>query len=184
MNYRPLTQETWPDFVDLFGAKGACGGCWCMAWRRTRADFENGKGAGNRRAMKNLVDRGREPGILLYRDGVAAGWCSLAPRNEFVFLQNARTLKPVDDQPVWSISCFFLRKQYRRKGLSSELLEAAADFARRRGARILEGYPSVPKSEKMPDVFAWTGLPGAFRKAGFVEVGGTGSSRQIMRRQL
>jgi GNAT superfamily N-acetyltransferase len=184
MDYRPLNKETWHDFVDLFGAKGACGGCWCMAWRRTRADYEKGKGEGNRRAMKRLADGGREPGILLYRDSRAVGWCSVAPRSEFVFLQKARTLKPVDDQPVWSISCFFLRKDYRRKGLSSELLEAAADFARRRGARILEGYPSVPKSENMPDVFAWTGLPGAFLKAGFVEVGGTESSRRIMRRQL
>ena len=66
LTFHPLTPERWDDFETLFGLRGACGGCWCMYWRRARPAFEKGKGAGNRRAMKALVESGTEPGILAY----------------------------------------------------------------------------------------------------------------------
>jgi GNAT superfamily N-acetyltransferase len=179
--WKPLAQETWDDFAGLFGARGACGGCWCMAWRLPRAQWEKGKGEANRRAIKKLCDSGRMPGILGYVDGAVAGWCSIAPREEFPVLQNSRTLRPAGSQPVWSISCFFIHKQYRRQGLSVKLLQAASRFVRSRGGRIVEGYPVIPKMTDMPDVFAWTGLPATFARAGFSACPTASKSRQVMR---
>jgi GNAT superfamily N-acetyltransferase len=91
-------------------------------------------------------------------------------------------LKRIDDQPVWSIVCLFIARPYRRKGVSVELVKAAADYVRKRGGKIVEGYPVEPRKDEMPDAFAWTGLASAFQKAGFVERARRSETRPIMRR--
>lgn len=178
---RPLTAARWPDFAALFGERGACGGCWCMLWRLSRPQFEAQKGAGNRAAMRRLVHAGAEPGLLAYRGGQAVGWLSLAPRPQFPGLGRSRLLKPIDDAPVWSISCLFVAKAHRRSGVSVALLRAAVAHAGRRGGTVVEGYPQQPKQDTMPDVFAWTGLASAFVAAGFHEVARPSPTRPIMR---
>jgi GNAT superfamily N-acetyltransferase len=99
-------------------------------------------------------------------------------------MARSRILQPVDVQPVWSVSCLFVAKPYRRRGLSVRLLNAAADYARRRGGHIVEGYPVEPRQGDMPDPFVWTGLASAFRRAGFTEVARRSETRPIMRREL
>lgn len=182
--FHPVTSARWPDMEKLFGARGACGGCWCMWWRLPRQEFVQGKGEGNKRAIRRLVAAGGTPGILAYSGGEPVGWCSVAPRESFPVLDRSRILKRVDDQPVWSVVCFFVAKKHRRQGLAVKLLEAAAAYAEERGARIVEGYPVEPKKGDMPDVFVYTGLASAFRKAGFVEVARRSETRPVMRRAL
>ena len=178
----PLTPERWDDFETLFGARGACGGCWCMWWRLARSEFERRKGAGNRRAMRALVRSGRVPGLLAYRGGEPVGWISVAPREEFPSLGRSRILKPVDDRPVWSVVCFFVRRDQRRSGLSLRLLKAAVDHVRRSGGRIVEGYPVEPRKADAPDLFLFHGLRTVFDRAGFREVARRSETRPIMRR--
>ena len=165
----PLTPQRWPDFEKLFGRNGACAGCWCMWWRLPAATWRARKGEGNRKAMQRLVKAGARPGLLAYADGQAVGWCAVAPREEYPRFATSRVLKPVDDQPVWSVTCFFIARVYRRRGITRQLLDAAAEFAMRQGGTILEGYPVEPRRDQ-PDAFVYTGLASAFRKAGFDEV--------------
>jgi GNAT superfamily N-acetyltransferase len=179
--FHPLTPERWPDLEKLFGERGACGGCWCMTWRLRRADFVKGKGAANKRAFQTLVASDAQPGVLAYAGEEPIGWCAVAPRQDYVSLGRSRVLAPVDDQPVWSISCLFVARPYRRQGVSVRLLKAAAKLAGERGARLVEGYPVVPYTATMPAAFAWTGLVAAFQKAGFKEVLRRSSARPIMR---
>jgi GNAT superfamily N-acetyltransferase len=87
----------------------------------------------------------------------------------------------VDEKPVWSVVCFFVAKPFRQKGMSIAMLKAAAEYARKKGAKIVEGYPIEPKKGKMPDVFAYTGLVSAFKQAGFKEVLRRSETRPIMR---
>ncbi|UCF79591.1 MAG: GNAT family N-acetyltransferase [Candidatus Eiseniibacteriota bacterium] len=181
LEFRPLSTEEWGHFEKLFGERGACGGCWCMWWRLRQREFESQKGEGNRRAMKRIVASGRIPGLLAFHRGMPVGWCSLAPREEFVRLEHSRILKPVDDRPVWSVVCFFVSKDYRRRGVSGRLLEAAVRYVKRRGGKIVEGYAVEPKKVRMPDLFAYHGLSCVFRDAGFKEVARRSPSRPIMR---
>ena len=154
-----------------------------MYWRRSAAEYERGKGRGNRDALRRLVAGGAMPGLLAYAAGAPVGWCAVAPRQAYPRLERARVLKRIDDRPVWSVVCLFVAKKCRRRGVSVALLEAAAAFAASRGARILEGYPVEPRGA-MPDAFAWTGTAAAFRAAGFREAARGSPTRPIMRRAL
>ena len=179
--FHPVTPKRWADFETLFGAKGACGGCWCMLWRLTRKEFEQQKGEVNRRAMKSIVASGEIPGLLAYSEEQPVAWCSVAPRESYPALERSRVLKKIDDEPVWSISCFFIHKDYRKKGLSVRILKAAVEYVKNQGGQIVEGYPVEPKKGKTADVFAWTGLASFFKKAGFVECARRSETRPIMR---
>jgi GNAT superfamily N-acetyltransferase len=182
--FHPLTPERWADFETLFGPQGACGGCWCMWWRLTHREFERNKGEPNRRAMKKLVGSGQIPGILAYQRGRPVGWCSVGPRKSFPRLERSRLLKRVDDQPVWSVVCFFVARSHRRQGLATRLLEAAVEYAERNGARIVEGYPVEPKRDRAPDLFLYHGPASSFRRTGFREVARRSDTRHIMRQTI
>jgi len=184
LNFHPLTPARWADFEKLFGKNGACAGCWCMWSRLTAAEYRQGQGARNKKAMRALVNSGEIPGILAYAGREAVGWCSVAPREAFPRLEHSRTLKRLDDKPVWSVTCFFVRKDYRDKGMTVALLEAASRYAKSKGGRIVEGYPVDWGDKRWPDAWAWTGFVGAFRRAGFTEVARPAKARPILRRVM
>lgn len=183
---RSLTPERWPDLEALFGPKGAYGGCWCMFFRLPRKEWSAGcadSGKANRRAFKRITDAGAEPGLIAYVSGVPVGWCATAPRREYGGLARSRMLQPIDDLPVWSVTCFYVARPYRRQGVTVALLEAAAKFVRRRKGRAIEGYPADPAA-RWPDAYAYHGTVSAFQKAGFVEVKRVSKGRAIMRRLI
>jgi GNAT superfamily N-acetyltransferase len=182
--FHPVDKNRWKDIEELFGERGACGGCWCMSWRLKPKDFEKQKGLGNKKAFKKIVYKNETAGIIAYFNGKPAGWCSVAPREEFIRLENSKVLAKVDDEPVWSISCFFIAKAFRRQGLSGELLKRVIDFCKKKKVKILEAYPVEPYSENIPAAFAWTGIPSAFEKVGFKVVERRSPKRPIMRYYL
>ena len=181
----PLTPERWSDFETLFGPRGACAGCWCMWWRIPRSEWTRGKGDGNRRAMRAIVQRGAFTGLLAYSGTTPVGWIALAPREDYPGLERSRTLKRLDERPVWSITCFFVARDFRRKGVTVTLLREAAAVARKKKASLLEGYPIEPrKGSVQADAWVFTGLAGAFRRAGFREAAAPTETRRIMRLEL
>jgi GNAT superfamily N-acetyltransferase len=180
----PLTPERWADFEALMGPKGGTGGCWCMLWRQSKAEHDTNAGEANRTAMKAIVERDEAPGLLAYEGDTPVGWISVAPRPAFPRLESSRVLKPIDDQEVWSVSCFLIEKTHRRQGIATRLLEAACDFVADHGGRIVEGYPIVANRPDYPDVYAWIGFDSVFKRAGFEEVAITSTKRRIMRKMV
>lgn len=179
--YHPLTPERWSDFAALFGKNGACSGCWCMWWRQTRAEFERRNGEPNRKAMRNLVDGGEVPGIVGYMNGEPVGWCSVSPREKYASLERSRVLARLDDEPVWSLVCLFVRRDRRGRGLARHMVEAAVEFAESRGATIVEAYPVEPRGRRLQAVSSFMGTPALFAAAGFVESARPSKSRVVMR---
>lgn len=181
----PLTPERWKDFEAVLGTHGGPGGCWCMHTRSTHKEYEASKGEKNRRKMLARVKSDQPaPGLLAYVDGRPAGWIAVAPRAEYPRLATSRVLKPVDDQPVWSVVCFMIHKDFRKQGLSTVLLNAAAKFAKKNGAKILEGYPILPVKDEVPAVFAWTGFASTFEQCGFEVAVQRSETRPVMRKTL
>lgn len=181
LEFHPLTLDRWKDLERLFGKRGACGGCWCMWWRLKRTEFERQKGEKNKAALKKIIRSGQIPGILAYSQGKPIAWCSVGPRETYPALERSRVLKRMDDKPVWSVVCLFVAKPFRQKGVSVSILRATVEYAKKNGAKIVEGYPVEPKKDRWPDAFVWTGLPSAFKKAGFKEVHRGSPTRPIMR---
>jgi GNAT superfamily N-acetyltransferase len=179
--FKPVTISEWPDMQRLFGPNGADGGCWCMWWRIKRSEFDHNHGEPNRRAMEAIIRSGEVPGLLAYLDTEPIGWCSVASREAFPVLDRSQVLKRVDDQPVWSIVCFYIAPDYRRSGLTRLLIEAAINYARSRGATIVEAYPVDPETSRVDPGQAFTGLIDTFRKAGFKEVARRSKRRAILR---
>jgi len=103
LKFQPATASRWSDLEELFGERGACGGCWCMFWRLPRKEWDAKRGAGNKRASRKIVISGQTaPGVIAYVGKAPVGWCAIAPRAEYVALERSRILRPLDDLPVWS----------------------------------------------------------------------------------
>jgi GNAT superfamily N-acetyltransferase len=180
LSFHPLTQNLWRDFEILFGKHGACGGCWCMYWKLRGKDYSENTGDSARQMQKSIVDAKVIPGLMAYSEGYPVGWIAIEPRSQYPKLAHSRTLKPVDDQEVWSITCFFVEKGHRHKGITVELLKAAVTHAQKNGAKIVEGYPvETSKNEAPPFIF--TGTASSFKQAGFKEVARYSPTRPIFR---
>jgi GNAT superfamily N-acetyltransferase len=182
LTFEPLSKDNWGKFVQLFGNKGACGNCWCMSFRLKKHDFDEGKANdGNKTAMKELVWDDKPTGILGFYEGQPIAWCAFAPREDYLKLENSRVHKRIDDKAVWSIPCFFIDKNFRRLGVSVELLKAVVKYAQHEKIKIIEAYPTIPTQEKLPDAFAWIGLYKSFDRAGFTIVDRTSKNRPMVR---
>jgi GNAT superfamily N-acetyltransferase len=187
--FHPATPERWSDLESLFGTNGANAGCWCMFWRLERAMFKKTKGEGNRQILKQVVEADEQPGILAYDESQAVGWCGIAPREKLAALENSRILKRVDDQPVWSITCFFMKKEARRRGMMEGLINAAVKHARTNGAQIVEAYPIDMQSPKLAgqtfnSYSGYMGVASVFRALGFEQVGQASETQLILRLDL
>lgn len=154
LEFHPLTPERWRVLETLFGERGACGGCWCMWWRVKRSQFTKQKGSGNKKAFRKIVSAGEPPGLLACAGGQPIAWCAVAPRETFPVLERSRTLKRIDEAAVWGVVCFFVAGPFRPQGVSVKLLKTAVQYAGKRGARIVEGYPAEARKGSMPEAFA------------------------------
>jgi GNAT superfamily N-acetyltransferase len=132
---------------------------------------------------KSIVDSGTSTGLLAYLHGEVVGWVAVEPRSAYPRLEHSRTLKPADDQAVWSVTCFFVAKKFRKNGFTIELLKAAVEHVRKQGGKIVEGYP-VDTKQDMPAPFIYTGTASAFQQAGFQEVARGSPTRPIFRYRI
>src|SRR5947208_5661171 len=180
LSIRPLTPDLWPALEDLFGKNGASNGCWCMYWRIGSA-YRKRPREKNKAAFREVVKRGPPPGLLAFVGDVVVGWCQLVPRDALPWLEAARRFQRVDDMPVWSLSCFYVRKGYRKQGVTSALIAAALKAAKRAKAPALEAYPL--DADKTPSA-SGTGYVSTFARAGFKIVACRMPPRPIMRHDL
>ena len=188
---RPVTADRWEDLAALFGPSGAFSHCWCTWWRQTATEFSSGieaKGAANRALMHDIVEAGAEPGMLAYRDGRPVGWISVAPRTQFGRILRSRRIGPdpeeAADDRVWSVVCFWIPRRERGRRVANDLLTAAVDHARARGARALEAYPVDTAGGRHPAANLFTGTLSMFQRAGFQEVDRPRGAQLVMRRDL
>jgi GNAT superfamily N-acetyltransferase len=174
---RELTPDLWPALEDLFATTGPVGRCWCMYWR-IGSKYRDRSPDANKEAFFSVVGEGPPPGLLAFDDELAVGWCQLTPRDALPALDRTPRLRRVDDTPVWSISCFYIRKGYRRQGVTSALIAAAVETARRGGAIALEAYPL--DGDLTPST-SHTGYASTFERAGFTTIARHVPARPIMR---
>lgn len=177
LTFHPVTPERLPDLRRFSEQHGKFRYCSCMRWRLTSGDYQHSTKESRIATLDDLVSHNTPVGILAYLDGEPVGWCSIAPRETYAALERYRALPCLDNQPVWSIVCFFIDSHTRRHGVTLGLLRAAVDYARSQGAQIVEGYPVEPG----PRLYTYMGAPSTFLRAGFRDVTPPGQLRQVMR---
>lgn len=194
LDIHPLTPDRLPDLASLFEQGGDPKWCWCAYFRVRSIDFSNVSKTRHRSILEHAVrdnaSEGRAPGLVAYDGGVAVGWISIGPRDDYERLVHSRILAPVDDKPVWSIVCFVVGRQSRGQGVARELLAAGISYAREHGARMLEAYPTeIPDGKRVPSADVYRGTLAMFERAGFEVVArrpvpGGDRDRPIVRRRL
>jgi GNAT superfamily N-acetyltransferase len=168
----------------MFETNAVTRGCWCMWFRLPLAEFRTGTGTRNRAAFKRVVETaGVPPGVIAYLDGRPAGWCAVAPRDDYPRIARSRNVRPIDDEPAWAITCFFVAKN-AGTGVTHRLIDAAVDLAKQHGAKLIEGYPVDPSRGPVDAESAYHGLQPLFERAGFTEAARRAPKRPIMRRRL
>ena len=182
LTIHPLTPELWPALEELYGKGGASNGCWCMYWR-IGSEYHKRPRDQNRRAFRAIVTNGPPPGLIAFDGERAAGWCQLTARDDLPWLHRARFFERVDDVPVWAITCFYVRRGHRGKGVMEALVAAALRAARRAHAPALEAYP-VETTREGCTTNVFTGTVAVFRRAGFRTVARRQPCRPIMRHDL
>jgi GNAT superfamily N-acetyltransferase len=181
ITFQQLSENNWRLFEELMGEKGGCGGCWCMSFRLSSREFTAHKHEGNKQLMHKIVAEGRPTGLMAVAGKQAIGWIALAPREDYIKIENSRTLKRIDSKPVWSITCFFIKKEFRKMGLSEIMINAAIEYAKENNIQTLEAYPVIPYNHEVPSAFLWIGVLSAFIKNGFTVVQRNGKSKAIVR---
>jgi len=174
---RPVDENNAADLARFSQRHGKFRYCSCMRWRMTSTEYRQAT-TQDRSDRLDALARGPAPaGVLAYLAEEPVGWCAVAPREHYRALERSRTLPRIDDQPVWSVVCFFVTSRIRRGGATRTLLDAAVEYARSRGAAVVEGYPVEPG----PRSYTYMGSPQTFRAAGFIDVTPAGQSRTVMR---
>ncbi|RZS66634.1 acetyltransferase (GNAT) family protein [Agromyces ramosus] len=188
----PAHDAPFDDVVAVFGTKGDPAHCWCQWYKIPGSDFRN---VGDE-ALRDLLEAqvragGAGPGLLAYDRDTPVGWCAVEPRPNLERLPHSRTIAggtpdpDFDDPSIWAVTCFVVPRAYRRRGVGRALAEAAVEYARARGARLLEGYavdPSARSGAPAADLFP--GTVTMFENAGFSEVARPKADRAIMQRRL
>jgi len=169
--FREVTADRWPDFERLFECRGGPKACWCMVWRATPEEARRTDGASRKAAFARRIAAGTTVGLLGYLDDEPVAWCSVAPRSTYRRLVDDGSA----DEGIWSIACFFVVRRLRGQGITQRVIAAASDFARSKGASIVEAYPVDPESPS----YRFMGFVPAFEAAGFCETGRAGTRRHV-----
>jgi GNAT superfamily N-acetyltransferase len=177
----PANEASWADLRAIFGTADYPAHCLCQRWKVTGwlwrdttleqrvAMLRAGTACGD-------PDAADTSGLVAYVDGEPAGWVAVEPRPAYPKLRTSRIPwrdrdEDKDDDSVWAVTCFAIRKGYRGRGLMYALANATVDFARRRGAGALEAYPMITEPGKE---ITWgeahVGVAQVFEEAGFVPV--------------
>jgi GNAT superfamily N-acetyltransferase len=162
---KPLTEDTWPDFAQLVEKhNGIWSGCWCLAFHQKGT----GSSSGNREEKERLVRERRTHAALVYGEGVAVGWCQFGPTDELPRIKHKRQyLLALTTLPDWRITCFFVDRDHRGKGVSAVALEGALSEIARLGGGVVESYPEDVEDRRVSGSFLYNGAVSLFERYGF-----------------
>lgn len=186
----PATLAQWHDVQSALTGGGDGRSCQCMWPVLPNKDWQTMSVDERERMLHDEIGAGPPPGLVAYADGQAAGWVRVGPRPIQRRIMRSRIVKdgsqePLEDDGVWAITCFSIRREHRGQGITRALLDAAGDYARRSGARVLEAYPIDTESgreTRSNDLYV--GALSTFTSAGFEVVAHPTPSRAVVALRL
>ncbi len=184
---RELNVDTYRDFEQIAEKQG---GCWCIYYQREKPlRGIRGKESKkiNKRDKKLLVKKGKSHAILVYSGETPVGWCQYGLREELPRIDAGRGYKkigPPTNEKLWRLTCFFVIREFRGKGVSKFALKKALESIKEQGGGVVEAYPVVSKKMAAVPEWRWFGTPSMFEREGFKQVGPLGTSMMLMRKTV
>jgi GNAT superfamily N-acetyltransferase len=191
----PANEASWDDLAAIFGTTDYAARCKCqrfkvVGWIWRDSTHEERVEMLRVQTACGDPDAAATSGLVAYVGDEPAGWVAVEPRTAYPKLRTSRVPwrgrdEDKDDDGVWAVTCFVVRKGYRGRGLTYPLAQATIDFAREHGAVALEAYPMITEPGKE---ITWgelhVGARQVFEDAGFKEVSRPTVRRVVMRIDL
>ena len=181
---KDLTPETWEGFAALGGKhNGVWGGCWCLTFH---PEDKPGTFDGNRDLKQHLVEVGVAHAALVYDGETCVGWCEYGTPAQLPRIYYRKQVESASDAlPDHRITCFFVDRDHRRRGVSALALRGALDLIAEAGGGLVESYPQeTAPGEKVNASFLFNGTRRLFEQAGFTYVRPAGKRHCVMRLQV
>lgn len=180
---KPLEESTWDAFANLVEKhKGVWGGCWCIGFHKKSDDpSEVGK---DHREMKHCrVMDGRAHAALVFDGDLAVGWCQFGPTRELTRIKHRKEYESkLQSLPDWRITCFFVDKHYRNRGVASIALQGALELISSLGGGVVESYPQDISGKKTAPGFIYNASLSIFERHGFEKDRPLGKSHWVVRK--
>ena len=177
---KPLTPDTWDAFARMVDRhNGVFGGCWCTFFHTFEAEKTH-TAEGNRDLKQRLVDEGRAHAALVFDGDEAVAWCQYGAPEELPNIYHRKEYEATLDRlPDYRITCMFVDKLSRRKGVTALALRGALDLIAQAGGGVVEGYPHDNEGRKVSVLY--NGTRALFERAGFSYVRPKGTKNCVMR---
>lgn len=182
---KPLGTDTWDAFAELAERhNGVWGGCWCTWFHPACAEkVQSAEGA--RARKKRLVMAGQAHAALVFDGEVAVGWCQYGTPDELPRIYHRKEYEAgLDRLPDYRLTCFFVDRRYRRKGVSAVALRGALELIAQAGGGLVEGYPQDTGGKKVSASFLYNGTRSLFEQAGFTYERPKGKNHCVMRKTV
>jgi GNAT superfamily N-acetyltransferase len=179
---KPLSPATWPDFASLVERhNGVWGGCWCLEFHA-----EGKERSAARREKKELrVQQGTAHAALVFNGPVCVGWCQFGSPEELPRIKHLRVYREVvTTPPDWRITCFFVDKDYRGKGVSSAALAGALHEIARLGGGTVESYPEDVADRTVSAALLYNSRLAMFERQGFERVHRLGKNHWVVSKRV
>jgi GNAT superfamily N-acetyltransferase len=168
---KALGPGTWDDFADLAGRhNGVWNGCWCTWFHTLSADKAKDRTAeDNRDAKHDRVNAGRAHAALVFDGDLAVAWCQYGTPDELPNINHRKEyLAGQETPPDYRLTCFFVDKKYRRKGVAAVALNGALELIAQAGGGVVEAYPQdIREGQKVSATFLYSATRSLFEQAGF-----------------
>ena len=182
---RPLGPETWDAFAALAAKhNGVWGGCWCT-WFHTFYAEKGHTAEGNRVLKERLVNEGRAHAALVFDGDAAVAWCEYGSPDELPNINHRKEYEAgLDELPTYRLTCFFVDRDYRRKGVAAVALRGALDLIAQAGGGLVETYPQDTPGKKTSASHLYNGTRSLFEQAGFSYERPVGKNHCVMRKTV
>ncbi len=165
----PLGPQTWDAFADLAERhNGVWGGCWCT-WFHCYPDPPERKTLGHREFKRRLVDEGRAHAALVFDGDVAVAWAEYGSVEELPNIHHRKDWEQgLVRMPDYRITCLFVDRRYRRKGMATVAVRGALALIGAAGGGLVESYPhDLPPGKKTSASFLYNATRSMYEQLGF-----------------